>query len=128
MLLAIDGDIIGCAVNVEFNATRDLLSAACKADGAYGSSLPGTINATISGDGLYQPDSTVPALSLLALLMNGTEVDFSFGTNQSGDQVITGKAYATSYTQSGPEGDFATYAFEFAVNGPFYVTTLASPY
>lgn len=57
--------------------------------------------------------------TLLGKAMAGTEVEFLFGTNETGDTEITGNGLITSFDGTGDDGSEAKYSFTIKSNGTF---------
>ena len=130
LLLSVGGVAIGCSTTNSFSSEREMIDAACKESGNYFDGTPGMITATLSTDGLVKVDTPADptktrAYDLLALHQDGTKIEFSFGTDTTGEKTIEGEAYITSIEITGEESGNATYSAEMQVVGPYTVVTNA---
>lgn len=124
LLLSIDGKVIGCATDVSFSSTVEMIEAACRESGNFYDAEPGMFTATISTSGFVKIDNPVDTTAtrywnLANLHLNKTKIAWIFGTNVTGEQELYGSAYITSYEQSGSQGDNATYSIELQVVGTY---------
>lgn len=131
LLLSVDGVAIGCSTTNSFSSEREMIDAACKESGEYFDGTPGLITATLSTDGLVKVDTPADptktrAYDLLALHQAGTKIEFSFGTDVTGEKTIEGEAYITSIEITGEAEGNATYSASMQVVGPYTVVTNAA--
>jgi hypothetical protein len=126
LLLLVGGKAIGCASSVEFSSSYEMVQAACRESGAFYDAEPSTFTATLSVEGFVKIDNPIDAsqtrfYDLAALHMNQTKISWVFGTDVVGEQEWSGEAYITSYSQSAPQEDNATYSIELQVVGPYTI-------
>jgi hypothetical protein len=84
--------------------------------------VPTQDDATISFDGLHNPDLTGETLSsIFTKLQNKTEFEVVLGGLNSGDITLTANAYMSSITWSGDYADIQGMSGEIQRNGEFTV-------
>lgn len=102
LLLSFGGKVIGCATDVSFSSSVEMIEAACRESGNFYDAEPGKFTATISTSGFVKIDTPVDTTAtryhdLAKLHLDKTKVAWIFGTNVTGEQELYGNAYITSY-------------------------------
>jgi predicted secreted protein len=124
LLLLVDGKAIGCATDVSFSSSVEMVEAACRESGNFYDAEPGKFTATLSTSGFVKidtPEDTAQTRywNLADLHLNKTKIAWVFGTNIDGEKELHGNAYITSYSQEGPQDGNATYSIELQVVGTY---------
>lgn len=77
---------------------------------------PGQKSGTGSTEGLYAEDTNSFA-TLYDKMINGTAVDLTFTTGESGDSIWYASGYITSMELSAPNNENVTYSISFEFSG-----------
>lgn len=109
-----------CLTQTSFEATRDMRDTSCFDSNQYAAVLPSKASAKLSGAGLWDFAAGATSNGLLGHtnLKAGTEVDWEFGTSETGEPRFSGTGYFTSW-KAEASGNFenVTYSFEIMVTG-----------
>lgn len=127
----VDGVGAGHAESCAYSLTIDSKELSDK-DVDPGSTEPGAVAVTLGKKRLeikvtafvWESDNGSTAATggyrdILTKAMNGTEVEFLFGTNVAGDTQLTGNGYITNFEGTGDDGSEAKYSFTIKSNGTF---------
>lgn len=122
LLVYIGGVAIGCITDCEFTSTNTEIEAICK---GYRGTLSGSNTWSVSCNGLWRFDAGYGPKDLLNAHKNDDTVTILFGTDETGDTVITGDVKIPEFTWAGPLDAASTFSVRMAGQGEYTVTTNA---
>jgi len=114
---------IGHTTSCTFTLNNDLPIATSKDSSGFQEVIAGVISGEISFDGLIKYDDTMNAEELQGFVLNRTKIDFSFGTGESGDTILTGEGFLSSFEQTGEMESPATYSGTIVTTGAISTAT-----
>jgi len=114
--------------NLSLNVSSEMLDTTTRDSGGWKRNLYGlrTWTASMSGvldwvEGLNQ----VRAKSILGLSLNRTQIALLMGTDDTGDEELTGNAKLMDFSLSAPHEGVCEWTAEMEGNGPLATTTIA---
>jgi len=134
LLIELEGGKLGCLTNITLNMERAIIDASCREMGNFTGGKKGALSGSIDFDGLVIIDNpavatNVRAQDLIDMMLdddqasvvnyvygpgtnNGGDVDGTMGTpgDIAGSKVLTGTAILSSFSQTGGQGENATYS------------------
>jgi len=114
---------IGHTTSCTFTLNNDLPIATSKDSSGFQEVIAGVISGEISFDGLIKYDDSMNVEELQGFILNRTKIDFSFGTDESGDTIITGEGFLSSLEQTGEMESPATYSGTIVTTGAISTST-----
>lgn len=124
LMLYVGGSAIACQTNAEWNITREFRDTSCKQSGQNRERLPSYLEFTVSGEAWVNYAASTPNVSsMLDLIIDGTKVGLSLKTGVSGDDVLHGQGYMSSFTKnSSGMNENASFSYEFMGTGAVAVS------
>ena len=105
-------DLIACATNASLSVSNDIIETVCKDNDGARTILPGQQSVTINVEGLTAYDN-VGREHLFAAVKDKTELTIQYGTGVTGDPFVRVGAFITSFEESAPLNDSASYSVTF---------------
>lgn len=114
-MLFVNGSAIACQTNAEWNITRSFRDTTCKQSGQYKAQLPSILEFTVSGEAWVNYAASAPNVStILGYMIAGTLCGLAMKTGVSGDEVLYGNGYLSSYTlTSSGTNENAAFSYEW---------------
>lgn len=124
LMIFYNGSAIACQTNAKLSITRDMRETTCKQSGAFRERQPSYLEWNMSGDGNLRYDSSTPnAATLLTAMLSGAQCALALKTGVSGDPVIYGNGYLTTYDVDSPaSNENCTFSYEFMGTGAIAVS------
>ena len=120
--------LVGLGQNLTFSDTSNQLTSNNKANGARGTTLPGTQQYTLSGTVEWAHDTNGGQQQIWDAVKTTTSANKLMGwmitTNVTGDIQIRGEAYALSWELTLNNDEIAVASFEFGGNGDYTKETV----
>jgi predicted secreted protein len=121
VLIYIGDNAIGCLTNATFSSTRDEVEVTCKDNDGARQVIGGSLSATITFEGFYNPASSYTVDDLLALHQANTEINWHFGDNEN--LTLHGLGTITQLEYSAPVNAGTTFSGTIAVSGSYTYST-----
>jgi predicted secreted protein len=121
VLIYIGENAIGCLTNATFSSTRDEVEVTCKDNDGARQVIGGSLSATITFEGFYNPASSYTVDDLLALHQANTEINWHFGDNEN--LTLHGLGTITQLEYSAPVNAGTTFSGTIAVTGSYTYST-----
>jgi predicted secreted protein len=121
VLIYIGENAIGCLTNATFSSTRDEVEVTCKDNDGARQVIGGSLSATITFEGFYNPASSYTVDDLLALHQANTEINWHFGDNEN--LTLHGLGTITQLEYSAPVNAGTTFSGTIAVSGSYTYST-----
>lgn len=130
LLLYLDGQVIGCTDNCEFNSENEAIDSTCKDNDGAKQVEPGGNTATFSFSGKWEFTSTLGPQQLYAIHNNKQRIGVKMAvadpvsTNESsGYPYIQAYGYLNQLSIVGPLNQAATFSGRVDVDGPHSMGT-----
>ncbi len=118
---------IGCATSATINLETEMIEASCKGDSGWSDAVPGRRNWSVDVEGLIIYDNAHNSEEFFNVFNGKTKVTLRWTTSETGDMEWTGAAYMTSYSESAPYEEIASYSAAFTGIGPLTKATIPTP-
>lgn len=124
LMLFVNGSAIACQTNAEWSITRSFRDTTCKQSGIFKAQLPSILEFNVSGEAWVNYAASTPNVStVLDLIIDGTLCGLALKTGVSGDDVLYGQGYLSSYTlTSSGTNENAAFSYEFMGTGAVAVS------
>jgi predicted secreted protein len=121
VLLYVGSQAIGCITNCTFSSSREEVEVTCKDNDGARQVIGGSLSATITFEGFYNPASSYTVDDLLALHTNNTEFNWHFGDNEN--LTLHGMGTITQLEYAAPVNAGTTFSGTIAVTGAYTYST-----
>lgn len=122
--LADDGEIVqqlGYSTSASISVDQNLIDTTSKSSSRWSEHVLGNRTVTIDFEALLDTSASDSNLyssaELMDSLINGTKIDFRYGSESSGDYYITGEGHLTSLTENAPHNGALTFSGTLQVTG-----------
>jgi hypothetical protein len=115
--ILIGSAVIDEQIEANFNISRELIEFLNKSSGGFPARKYGKGDWSVSGKAHLRYDVSNGFEMLLTALMNGTELDIEFSTQETGDLKITGTVLIESLGESTGTEDGVEFDFSFKGSG-----------
>jgi len=105
---------IACTTNATISVSNDTIETVCKDNDGEATFEAGAQTNEITVDGLVAYDNQGRA-ALFAAARGKDDISLEYGTGVTGDPYTTYTAFISSYEETAPLNDIATYSVTFAV-------------
>lgn len=121
VLVYIGTNAIGCLTNATFSSTRDEVEVTCKDNDGARQVIGGSLSATITFEGFYNPASAYTVEDLLEIHINNTEIEWHMGDQDSviNQLALHGRGTITQLEYSAPVNAGTTFSGTIAVTGAY---------
>lgn len=117
----VGGTLIGCLTSATFNSQRTEIDVTCKDNGGARQIILGGLQASVDFEGMFNPSSSYTLDDLVAIHINGTQVNIKMGDNTN--LTAFALAYLTNLTWTGPLNAGTTFSGTFTITGDWTYST-----
>lgn len=122
LILKVIGDggtlaAVGHTTSCTISLTNDMADATTKDSSGFSESIAGLISGEISFDGLIDYTDSNGGTQLANFLLARTKVDFSYGTENTGNTIYTGEGFLTGLEITGEMESAITYSGSIQITG-----------
>ena len=122
LILKVIGDggtlaAVGHTTSCTISLTNDMADATTKDSSGFSESIAGLISGEISFDGLIDYTDSNGGTQLANFLLARTKVDFSYGTENTGNTIYTGEDSLTGLEITGEMESAITYSGSIQITG-----------
>ena len=123
VVIKVDNITVGCLQSMDISVERDMDAATCSDSGSWDEVSPGRMRASGSINGAYReftPEELATNFGyddIFDLLTEGTKVNISYGTMNTGKRRYSLPAFLNSVGFSRPESGIATWSSGFQGSG-----------
>jgi predicted secreted protein len=121
VLLYVGSQAIGCLTNATFSSSREEVEVTCKDNDGARQVIGGSLSATITFEGFYNPASTYTVDDLFTLHQADTEFNWHMGDNEN--FTLHGMGRFTQLEYSAPVNAGTTFSGTIAVTGAYTFST-----
>lgn len=131
VVIKVDNVTVGCLQSMDITIERDMDPSTCAADGIWESVTPGRARSSGSLNGVYREFTSAEQAAnfgyddIYDLLTEGTQVNISYGTMNTGARRYTVPAFIQNLQFSKPETGSVTWSAAFTGAGEPTFTTNA---
>ena len=119
LVVTFDATVLSCQTDSSsMSMTRDMIETTCKdAVNSNKTYIPGEKDGTIEVTAAYDQSAANGFAEVFAAWDAGTEVDWKWGSTESGGVYYSGLGLVSDLSPEAPQNDRATYSFTLQVSG-----------